>query len=162
MKKLLIILFCLFSLNVFSKSVKYTYKALKAEGCSVEYSATWQEGKPYLVVAVTSDRLVYPENPILLFRCFDDSIIKLTGTSVASSSSQYGIMINNIMAPISELRVTAIFPMTEEQVELLKNGVSKVSLSTLPIKHERSFNKDKIGRKLHDFFQADKDKENSF
>ena len=71
-------------------------------------------------------------------------------------------MINNILAPISELRVTEVFPMTEKQVELLKNGVSKVSLSTLPIKHERSFNKDKIGRKLHDFFQADKDKENSF
>lgn len=157
MKKLLIILFCLFSLNVFSKSVKYNYK-----GCNVEYSATWQEGKPYLVIAVTSNKLVYPENPILMFRCFDDSIIKLTGTSVASSSTQYGIMINNIMAPISKLRVTAIFPMTEEQVELLKNGVSKVSLSTLPIKHERAFNKDKIGRKLHDFFQADKDKENSF
>ena len=39
--------------------------------------------------------------------------------------------------------------------ELLNQGVSKVSLSTLPIVHEKNFNKDKIGKKLYNSILLD-------
>jgi hypothetical protein len=44
-------------------------------------------------------------------------------------------------------------------MELLNQGVSKVSLSTLPIVHEKNFNKDKIGKKLYNSYLKEKEKE---
>ena len=45
---------------------------------------------------------------------------------------------------------------------LLKKGVAKIRLSTIPIEHERTFAKDKIGKKLYQFFLKQKNKDNDF
>ena len=52
--------------------------------------------------------------------------------------------------------------MTREQFELLREGVAKVRLSTLPIEHERTFKKDKLGKKLYNFYLHQMNKDISF
>ena len=64
--------------------------------------------------------------------------------------------------PETEISSTAQFKISPQQFELLKKGVAKIRLSTIPIEHERTFTKDKIGKKLYQFFMKQKDKDNDF
>lgn len=62
------------------------------------------------------------------------------------------MVIGNIVYPITEINSTAQFLITPQQFELLKDGVAKIRISMTPMNHEKSFKKDKIGKKLYDFF----------
>lgn len=162
MKKiLLLICLLLMSISMSAQSVSYSYKALSAEGCKVEYTSVWQNGTPYIVIRVSSDRLVFTENPTIMMKLFDGKLIKIEGKSLGSTTNQGGVLIGNVMAPVSELCAMAQFPISEEQIDLLKSGVAKVRLSTIPLPHERTFKKDKIGQKLYSFFvKSEKNEEN--
>ena len=70
-------------------------------------------------------------------------------------SSEYGI---DIMTA-GDIPPDPTALITSKQMELLNQGVSKVSLSTLPIVHEKNFNKDKIGKKLYNSYLKEKEKE---
>lgn len=63
---------------------------------------------------------------------------------------------------ITEIKSTAQFSITPEQFEILKEGVAKIRLSMTPMNHERTFKKDKIGKKLYEFFQKEKTKDDNF
>ena len=67
--------------------------------------------------------------------------------------------VSGVMVPLSSSKSIAQFPITSKQMELLNQGVSKVSLSTLPIVHEKNFNKDKIGKKLYNSYLKEKEEE---
>lgn len=56
----------------------------------------------------------------------------------------------------------AQFKITPEQFEKIKDGIAKVRLSTIPIEHERTFRKDKIGKKLYLFYLKERNKDNNF
>ena len=72
MKKiLLLICLLLMSISMSAQSVSYSYKALSAEGCKVEYTSVWQNGTPYIVIRVSSDRLVFTENPTIMMKLFE-------------------------------------------------------------------------------------------
>lgn len=145
MKRLLLISNIIIAFTqVSAQSVSYTYKPLAAQGCSVEYSAIWQEGSPYIVVAISSDRLVFNETPTMMIRTLNDELIKSEGKAITASTSQGGIIVSNVVVPVTGIRATAQFPITVEQIEMLQNGVAKVRISTIPLTHERTFKKDKI------------------
>lgn len=148
--------------HVSAQSVSYTYKPLAAQGCSVEYSAIWQEGCPYIVVVISSDRLVFNETPTMMIRTFNDELIKSEGKAITASTSQGGIIVSNVVIPVTGIRVTAQFPITVEQIEMLQNGIAKVRISTIPLTHERTFKKDKIGKKLHSYFKKSATLEGDF
>lgn len=157
------LIICLMTFSqVPAQSVRYSYKSLAAEGCRVEYSAIWQNEVPYIVVVVSSDRLAFNDTPTLMMRLFSDELIKLEGKAITSSSQHGGMVVGNIVVPITELRATAQFPMTEEQVEMLQSGVAKVRISTIPLIHERIFRNDKIGKKLYLYFKKGAKSETSF
>ena len=145
-----------------AQSVSYSYKVLAAEGCKVEYSAVWQDGVPYVIVAVSSDRLMFNDMPTMTVRLFDGDTIRLKGENVATSTSQGGVMVCNIFVPSTELKAIAQFPLSKEQVEMFTNGIAKVRISTIPLVHERTFKKDKIGKKLYSFFQESAASEKDF
>ena len=125
--------------------MSYSYKVLAAEGCKVEYSAVWQDGVPYVIVAVSSDRLMFNDMPTMTVRLFDGDTIRLKGENVATSTSQGGVMVGNIFVPSTELKAIAQF-----------------RISTIPLVHERTFKKDKIGKKLYSFFQESAASEKDF
>ena len=157
MKRVLFViglLFCIILIH--AQTVAYTYKPLAAEGCSVEYTPSWQEGKPFLIVSVHSDRMKFVENPVLLFKTNNGETIKLEGRPLETYSSSSGIVSGNMVIPIQGFITTAQFPITEEQIDQLGQGIIKVRISLIPINHERTFKKDKIGKKLFNAFYESK------
>ncbi len=157
---LICILFC--TLLSHAQSVSYTYKPLAAEGCHVEFSPSWQEGKPFLIVSVRSDRMKFVSNPVVLLKTANGETIRLEGTPLDVSTSSAGIVSGNIVIPVQEFKATAQFPIEEEQITLLNQGITKVRISLIPMNHERTFNKDKIGKKLYNAFLNTKQVDDSF
>lgn len=132
-----------------SKSVSYTHKPLAAEGCSVSYSAVSQDGQPVIVVSVKSDRLVFGDNPIMQLKNFKGEVLKLEGTNLQSRTETSGVLISNVVVPISELNALAQFPINAEDISFFESGIAKVRLSTIPIVHEKTFSRDQIGSYLY-------------
>jgi len=154
MKKTIVLSLCLLvASTALAQSVSYTHKAFSPEGCTVRYTAMLHEDAPAIVVNVSSDRLVFDENPIMMIKLSDDEVIKLEGTLLRTDSKKSGIVFGvgdiGFIAPVTSLQTMALFPISAEQIEKLPKGVAKVRLSTIPIMHERYFKKDKIGNNLY-------------
>ena len=159
---LLIVGVFMFALNTYGQTVGYTYKPLASEGCNVKYSVSKQDTTYYIIVTVKSDRLIFLNKSTMLFKTFEGNVIELKGELMGNGSESAGIVSGNVVIPITEISSTAQFTATPFQFEQLKNGISKVRLSTTPIEHERTFKKDKIGKKLYQFFIKQRDKNIDF
>lgn len=161
-KIILMLIFVAFNLCVKAQTVGYSHKALAAEGCYIKYSVTKQDSTYYIIVTVRSDRLNFLKESTFLLKTFDGDIIKLRGEVIGNASETGGIISGNIVIPVTAIYSTAQFKITPEQFELLNKGISKVRLSTTPIEHERTFKKDKIGKKLYQFYLKKKSQNNEF
>lgn len=150
------------SININAQTVGYTYRPLAAEGCNMKYSVVKQDTAYYIIATVKSDRLNFLKESTMLLKTFDGEVIKLYGSKIGSSSETAGIVSGNIVLPVTEISSTAQFKISPQQFEFLKKGVAKIRLSTIPIEHERTFAKDKIGKKLYQFFLKQKKKDNDF
>lgn len=162
MKHLLIILMMLLALTSKAQTVGYTYKPLAAEGCTMRYSISKQDTLYYIIATVKSDRLKFLKESTMMIRTFNGEVIKLEGALIDNDTQSVGVMSGDIMIPIAEISSTAQFIVTPIQLESLKVGVAKVRLSTIPITHERSFKKDKIGKKLYELYLKEKNKDDNF
>lgn len=162
LKLLLLAFFMLITLLTNAQIVGYTYKALAAEGCNIEYSVSKQGDKYSIVATVRSDRMVFLSNPTMKVRTFNDTILELPGVVIGGSESAGIVRRGNIVIPVTEIKSTAQFTITPEQFEVLKEGVAKIRLSMTPMNHERTFKKDKIGKKLYQFFLKEKTKDEDF
>lgn len=150
------------SVNINAQTVGYTYRPLAAEGCNMKYCVAKQDTAYYIIATVKSDRLNFLKESTMLLKTFDGEVIKLYGSQIGSGSETAGIVSGNIVLPVTEISSTAQFNISPQQFELLKKGVAKIRLSTIPIEHERTFAKDKIGKKLYQFFLKQKNKDNDF
>ena len=158
---LMVLIACVMQLK--AQSVSYTYKPFAEEGCAVSYTPVIVENEAYIVVSVQSDRLVFSDNPTMMVRFFNtDQILQLEGKKLNTTSSNGGVLIGNVLVPYTDMKAMAQFRLTEAQVELFKNGVEKIRLSTFPIAHERVFKSDKIGMLLFQNYQVAKDKAKNF
>ena len=145
------------SININAQTVGYTYRPLAAEGCNMKYSVAKQDTAYYIIATVKSDRLNFLKESTMLLKTFDGEVIKLYGSQIGSGSETAGIVSGNIVLPVTEISSTAQFKISPQQFEL-----AKIRLSTIPIEHERTFAKDKIGKKLYQFFLKQKNKDNDF
>ncbi len=162
MRSFLILLFLSIGINIEGQTVSYTYRPLAAEGCQMKYSVIKQDTTYYIVATVSSDRLMFIKEPVMLIKNYDGKVVKLEGDIISNGSESAGILVSNVMIPVTEINSTAQFKITPEQFEIIKNGIAKVRLSTIPIQHERTFKKDKIGKKLYKFYQKAQMKSNDF
>ena len=80
---------------------------------------------------------------------FKGDILNLDGMSLSSQSESIGVVLNNLVVPVTELKVMAQFRIDEYQIPFFEYGVQKVRLSTIPIVHEKTFSTDVIGRWLY-------------
>lgn len=131
-----------------AKSVSYMHKPLAAEGCTVSYSTAQNDGQLMIVVTVKSDRLVFNNHPTMLLKNFKGEVLKLEGMDLQARTETGGVLINNVVVPITELSAMAEFPIDEKDIDFFASGISKVRLSTVPIVHEREFGSDVIGNYL--------------
>ena len=160
------ILFCVFAFIISYQSnaqtVGYTYKALAAEGCNMEYSVAKQDTMYSIVATVRSDRMNFLSEPTMKIRTFSGKYLELKGTVIGNGSQSAGIISGNVVIPVTEISSTAQFWITPQQFEILNEGVAKIRLSMTPMNHERTFKKDKIGKKLYQFYQQEKQKDENF
>ena len=162
-KILLLFLFSIFSgVSVTAQSVGYTYKALAADGCNVKYSVTKQGASYYIIVTVRSDRMRFLNEPTMKIRTFNNEVITLSGVLLSNESESTGVVVSNIVIPVTEISSTAQFKVSREQFYSIKKGVAKVRLDMTPMNHERTFKKDKIGRELYQFYLKAKAQDENF
>ena len=148
--------------DVVAQTVGYTYKALTAEGCNMKYSVAKQDTLYSIIATVRSDRMKFLSNPTMKVRTFEGKLLELKGTVIGNGTESTGIVSGNIVIPVTEINSTAQFWITPEQFKILNEGVAKIRLSMTPMNHERTFNKDKIGKKLYKFFLQEKEKDDNF
>lgn len=161
--KIILLILCLcWGLLSNAQTVGYTYKALAAEGCNMEYSVAKQDTMYSIVATVRSDMMKFLSEPIMKIRTFSGKYLELKGTVIGNGSQSAGIVIGNVVIPVTEISSTAQFLITPQQFEILNEGVAKIRLSMTPMNHERTFKKDKIGKKLYQFYQQEKQKDENF
>lgn len=95
-------------------------------------------------------------------RTFTGIVLELQGTVLGNGSQTTGIVCGNIVLPVTEIISTAQFWITPEQFEILNDGIEKIRLTMTPMNHERTFRKDKIGKKLYQFFLKEAQKDDNF
>lgn len=154
-KNILFLLCMCLGLIANAQAVGYTYKALAAEGCNMKYSVVKQDTMYSIVVTVRSDRMYFLCEPTMKIRTFSGRYLELKGTVIGNGSQSAGIISGNVVIPITEISSTAQFRITPQQFEILNEGVAKIRLSMTPMNHERTFKKDKIGKKLYQFYQKE-------
>lgn len=148
--------------NSFAQTVGYSYKLLAKEGCEIKYSVAKQDTTYFIIATVTSDNMRFLSEPTMKVRTFNDEVFTLSGVLLGNDSETAGFIYGNFVIPITEKSSTAQFKITPQQLEALKNGVSKIRLSMSPMNHERTFKKDKIGGKLYKFYLKAKAQDDDF
>ena len=148
------------SLN--AQVVSYTYKPFAIEGCTMRYSVTKDNDKYYIIATVSSDNLKFIKEPTMMVRTTNGDVIKFTGELIDNDTKTTGVVSGNMIIPVTSVMSTAQFEVLPSQFDLLKDGIIKVRLTTIPIEHEREFKNDKIGKKLYEFFLEAKNKGDDF
>ena len=161
-KNILLMLCLCWGLTVNAQTVGYTYKALAAEGCNMKYSVAKQDTMYSIVATVRSDRMSFLSEPTMKIRTFSGKYLELKETVTGNGSQSAGIISGNVVIPVTEISSTAQFRITPQQFEILNEGVAKIRLSMTPMNHERTFKKDKIGKKLYLSYQKEKQKDENF
>lgn len=59
-------------------------KPLSPEGCHVEYNVSKQDSAYFIIATVTSDRLIFLDNPTMKIRTFNDDVITLEGDAIGT------------------------------------------------------------------------------
>ena len=161
-KKILFLLCMCFGLIAQAQTVGYTYKALAAEGCNMKYSIAKQDSEYSIIATVSSDRMTFLNEPTMKIKTFTGEYLELKGKVIGDRSQSAGLISGNIVIPVTEITSTAQFKITPQQLEVLNEGVAKIRLSMTPMNHERTFQKDKIGKKLYQFYLKEKKKDEDF
>ena len=161
-KKILFLLCMCFGLIAQAQTVGYTYKAFAAEGCNMKYSVAKQGTEYSIVATVCSDRMTFLNEPTMKIKTFTGEYLELKGKVIGDRSQSAGFISGNIVIPVTEITSTAQFKITPQQFEVLNEGVAKIRLSMTPMNHERTFQKDKIGKKLYQFYLKEKKKDEDF
>ena len=161
-KKILLMICLCWGLTANAQTVGYTYKALAAEGCYMKYSVAKQGTEYSIVATVSSDRMTFLNEPTMKIKTFTGEYVELKGKVIGDRSQSAGLVSGNIVIPVTEITSTAQFKITPQQLEVLNEGVAKIRLSMTPMNHERTFPKDKIGKKLYQFYMKEKKKDEDF
>lgn len=161
--KKILFLFCVcLGLSVNAQTVGYTYKALAAEGCNMKYSIAKQDSEYSIIATVSSDRMIFLNDPTMKIKTFTGEYLELKGIVIGNRSQSAGLISGNIVIPVTKITSIAQFKITPQQLEVLNEGVAKIRLSMTPMNHERTFQKDKIGKKLYQFYLKEKKKDENF
>lgn len=161
-KKILLMICLCWGLTANAQTVGYTYKVLAVESCNMKYSVVKQDTMYSIVATVSSDRMNFLSDPTMKIRTFSGKYLELKGTVIGNGSQSAGIISGNVVIPVTEISSTAQFWIIPQQFEILNEGVAKIRLSMTPMNHERTFKKDKIEKKLYQFYQKEKQKDENF
>ncbi len=150
MKKILFFLFLLCSSNSLSAADYYSV------GSNADFYTYTFDGQYYLILSFrddSSNKLV--KNTIVKFLLTDGTILRLEGSqsNAKHESSYVHVDWYTVSGNTSETHY-AVLNITKEQIEMLKKGVAKVAINTLPEVYKRSkwSGRDKFGMALYTSF----------
>ena len=140
---LLSLFVCLVSVSNISAGdvVKYNHISRPFGTCHIKYNVVQQNESYYIVASVYSASLSFTQQSTMKIRTFDDVILELPCHEISTFTYN-----------LDGVRSIAQFKVTPEQFEEIKNGIAKVCLSMTHVNHEKTFKKDKIGKKLYKFY----------
>jgi F0F1-type ATP synthase alpha subunit len=119
----------------------------------VYFSVKNVDGKIYLYTKMRTEKMDFENPPKIKIRTFADNIIELTGEKLTSQNDMVAIPIGVMIIPVSEKNVFARFAVTESEMELIKEGVKKLRVYTLPDSYDISFKEDNLGKKIYKQYQ---------
>ncbi len=152
MRKLLLFL-CLLSLSLISRA-QASYGDLFLVDYNVKINVSTVNESIYLTLIMTSASKKMTDEPKLLLRLMDDTVISLDGRLTDSTSKSDGAyMIGNIAVASNHFITEAKFPIRQEQMEQFAKGIKKLRLNTSPKFHEKSWRRDKIGKVLYEKYK---------
>ena len=123
--------------------IQYSYASFRAGSGMVRYTVFPDGNDLFLAVTLSSGQpLFFTENPVMTLQNFGGATITLKGTALGNSVALAG-------AESSTNYLSGQFKVEPEQVDFFRNGIRSVRITTVPTIHERSFYRDRIGRKLH-------------
>ena len=115
----------------------------------------------FLHVIYSDEKCTLSDDPKLLLRLMDDTVLSLEGKNLGRhNKSDGGVVISNIYIASDHMVSEAKFLVSKEQMMQFKKGIKKLRLYTSPKYHEREWRKDKIGKKLFNAYM--KSSPNSF
>lgn len=140
-------------LPIKSQSVGYRYKPLSPKSCNIKFSICKNDTAYYIIAVVKSGKRKFIGETAIMIKTFNGQILKLKGKQIDEESTSGWVIIDGFFIPMSHKAYTAQFPIAPEQFEILRQGVAKIYVATLPSPHERSFKRDIIGLKLYEFYE---------
>lgn len=144
-----LLLMCCLSVN--AQSVSYIHEPFSAHGCKMKFSVE-KEGLTYfLVVKMRSEGMHFANEPQILIRTFNDDLIEVYGEIITDKYVEKKWTETSSWSIVYD-RTIARFEMDPKQFEMLKDGVARIRISTVPVEHEKIFEKDKIGKKIYKSF----------
>jgi len=150
MKRLLPILLLLLGCAYCSAEVKYS-GSHRGYHYILTISIVKENGKAFLDVLSMDRRRTQIEEPKMLIKLMNDSVIALEGKLINSNvMSRGGVVVSNIMMEASYYVSEAKYPISPEQISQFGQGIKKLRLNTSPYIHEKEWKKDKIGKKLYE------------
>lgn len=136
-----------------AQSVGYNYKPMSPRACNIKFSVSKRDTTYYIVAVVKSGKRKFIGKTSMMMKTFDGQVLKLEGEEIDEESTSGWVIIDGFFIPMSHKAYTAQFAITPAQLEVLRQGVAKILVSTLPTPHERDFKEDKIGLKLYEFYE---------
>lgn len=124
--------------------IRYAYAPVFGPGAGEAHYSVFSDGRDsYISVTLSSDGPIYlSAHPTIFFQNFEGEQLVLKGISLGNTAPV-------IFSDNTTNYVAAQFRVASEQIAFFQSGIRSVQITTIPIVHEVSFKKDRIGRKLY-------------
>jgi len=104
-----------------------------------------------LVADIQSENSKWSQEPKILFKLMNDSIIELTGQIISDKIiTSCGIILFNTVTSFPNQLTTAVFPISRLDILQFQKGIKKMRVGTIPRVGEIEWDTDTLGNKLLD------------
>ncbi len=124
--------------------IRYAYAPVFGPGAGEAHYSVFSDGRDsFISVSLSSDGPIFLSvNPTISFQNFEGERLVLNGISLGNTTPV-------IVSDNTTNYVAAQFRVAPEQIDFFRSGIRSVQITTIPIVHEVTFKKDRIGRKLY-------------
>lgn len=131
-------------------NAQVSYGELTFGSYNMKINLVTENDSIFLHVIYSDESRNLSDDPKLLLRLMDDTILSFDGKNLGRhSKSDGGVVIRGFLIESGYVVSEAKFPVSKDQIILFKKGIKKLRLNTSPNYHEKKWRKDKIGKILY-------------
>ena len=154
MKKILTLFFCAL-IPFFAKAQDASISEFF--GAEMKFYAQQFDGQDYLILSFKSSEDCIPLNQTeMKLEFFNGEIVKLEGYGVNSKTEISGYQGQYYSSSSEKVIIVLRFDLTEHDVENFESGIKNIAIYTVPKVFRRTYDKDKIGKKIYNAFKEQK------